>query len=311
MDLIRKAAAGQVPAREVTCLHVEALPPTVRIIKEASCTLVLVVAPVGHTRAVLKAFEGDEAAIYGLARSGALTELGLLEPATRFGSTERHPRERLRRHLANPPVPAATTMFVVAGRTSGILTADLARALESELARSTRLAGSYRVVGQYALPNLSAPMRALVDRWVEELRWLLIDAGLPVLEETAEDPAPPEPLTELRSGYNLQVPPGYEKLPGVRRWQLRVGNVRATAICGPDWTVIQRGATAPVLELPSHQLCLRRKREELVEIGAFRKRPGRPDLWELNCDLQVPSRVNGGRLLAGTNLPGRFWRLVG
>ncbi|GLS47023.1 hypothetical protein [Methylobacterium brachythecii] len=317
MDLIRKAIAGIVPARELSCLHVEGLPPSVRIIKARTSTLLLVVTPVEHTGAVLNAFTGDESLVYGLANHGLVSEIGLIRRGVRFGATTRHLSHRMRRHLANPPVPAARTLFVVAGRTADVLTAELAFALESELARLTPLAGAYQVIGSYSFPTLSAPTQLVVDHWVEELRLMLIDAGVPVLEQSAQDSEAGEagetdeaPERAFRSGYSLSVPADLTSRPDAQRWRLSAGEVRASAICWQGWTVLQPGATARALVVPSNQACLTRKRQVLRAQGILRPHGRRGQVLELLRPLRVPSLVNAARLLFGNNSDGREWRRV-
>ncbi|GEP12454.1 hypothetical protein [Methylobacterium gnaphalii] len=317
MDLIRKAIAGIVPVKELSCLHVEGLPPSVRIIKARTSTLLLVVTPVEHTGVVLNAFSGDESLVYGLANHGLISEIGLIQRGVRFGATNRHLSHRMRRHLANPPVKAARTLFVVAGRTADVLTAELAFALESELARLTPLAGAYRIIGSYSFPTLSAPTQLVLDHWVEELRLMLIDAGVPVLEQAAPDsepgkPAQPEEASDhgLRSGFSLSVPSDLTARPDVQRWQLSAGEVQATAICCPGWTVLQPGATARAVAVRSNQPCLTRKRQVLHAQGILQRRDRHGRVLELLRPLRVPSLVNAARLLFGNNSDGREWRRV-
>ncbi len=313
MDIIRKAVAGIVPVHETSCLHVEGLPPSVRIIRDRTSTLLLVVAPVEHIRAVLAACASEEPVVYGLAGAGRITELGLLHKRdVRFGFSWGRLDHRLRRHLAAPPVPAVREVFVVAGRTADVLTADLALALESELARHTRLAAGYHVVGGYGFPSLTAPMRLIVDRWIGELRRLLLDAGVPVLEQSVDEAeAVPETApAALRTGYSLMVPADLAARPDAQRWQLSAGDVRATAICWQGWTVLQAGALARVAEVASNQMCLTRKRQTLFDQGVFKRVPRRKDVVELMRPLRVPSRVNGGRLLLGNNDAGHGWQRV-
>ena len=185
MSIIRNAVAGIASASANTCLRIDGMSPSVRIVTNPVSTILVVAAPVSATREVLAALGAarDEAFTYGLVGRKA-GSFGLVDLAARIGSTERPPARRLRRHLATPPIPGAETFFVVAGRTAGVLTPDLARGLEAELARQTGAANRYSVVGTYAVPTLTATSRLVVDHWIGPLRTMLADAGIPILVET-------------------------------------------------------------------------------------------------------------------------------
>ncbi|MBD2747304.1 hypothetical protein IC232_11435 [Microvirga sp. BT688] len=297
--------------------------PTVWLVRHRGLRLVVGSAPWPKAAILLSRAEFQNPSCYAII-GGAPSQLGMpAVPETHVGRTGRPP-VRTRQHRQSPPLSPVRTLVIITTDDEKGLLFDEAAALERALHVEAARAGSHKVVSRPPRDRGLPPgVITRVNRWLDSLRWMLAVAGCTILEAKQDNPDPgltPDldtvaPAAEAEVlppavGWTTAFPRDLLKRPDARWFQLDHPEVSATALVVDGWCVVTKGSRARVKEIRSIQPGLKNKRLTLVSSGLLKPVCGRKDVLETTRDIGLPSLINAGRLLLGSNTRGRRWRRI-
>ena len=172
-------------------------------------------------------------------------------------------------------------------------------------------------------PQLRPPQAADIARWRSEIRPPSLGAGCTLLEADYAAPvpavareirqAPPLPAVTpvppaIRQGWDTAFPADLLNDPATQRYRLDRQGAEAEVRVRGAWTVLTAGSLLKADVLPSNQLCLSRKREDLRGQGLLQ--PFDDGRLQVMRHLALPSLVNTARLALGNNAGADVWQPV-
>ncbi|MFD0463366.1 hypothetical protein ACFQY9_17490 [Microvirga aerilata] len=302
-------------------------PAGARLVTSPASCLMVGVAPVFEAAHLFAVPEFQGPTCYGLAHHGMLADLGVAEidaPQLRVGETIRMPG-RYADHRTQPPLPIEDVLLI-GSRDRDSFGRDEVVALQEVLTELASAAGRYQVTG--APPTRSWLRQvnpALVERWLADLRPMLVSAGWMVFEPrgplllprgrafeapTREVAAEPQPSAgsppAVPSGFTTAFPPELLAQAEARRYRLHHQGATARVCVVEDWTILEKGSLVRRRDRSGIQLCLARKRNQLIGQGLLR-RTRRKGLLRLTQDIALPSLTNAARVVTGDNVPRTLW----
>jgi hypothetical protein len=302
-------------------------PAGARLVTSPASCLMVGVAPIFEAAHLFAVPEFQHSVCYSLAHHGRLEDLGVSEvdaPQVKVGETIRMPG-RFADHRTQPPLPIED-ILLIGSRDRTSFGRDEVVALQEVLTEWAVRAGRHQVTG--APPTKSWLRQVnpeLIERWLADLRPMLVSAGWMVFEprgalllprgRTVEAPArdaaaqslpPAAPLPAVPSGFTTSFPPELLAHPGARRYRLHFQGATARVCEVEDWTILEKGSLVRRHDRSGIQPCLARKRNQLIEQGYLR-RTGRKGLLRLIQDIALPSLTNAARVVTGDNVPWTRW----
>ncbi|WP_460451747.1 GIY-YIG nuclease family protein [Alsobacter sp. SYSU BS001988] len=302
----------------VTCRHHPAS-PEVRIIGSPTAGLMVGAAPWSQVKVLLACREFQRPAIYVV--TGRLD--GSTQPAAYIGQTV-NPRDRMADHkrtprLAPERLSVITSRPILCAEDNEGLSSSALNALEKVLHDAVLLSRSHVITSTPPSDRqIQASDEAVAQRWVDDLRHPLIDAGTPILEAGVANtpnrdaftlaPVAPAPARPVRVGWSQDWPTDLLRRREAAFHVLDKDGVKATAVQCDGWTVILAGSQVRKDPAGFIQDGLDRKRILLREQAILRPDERRPEVLDLTVPIAVPSLTNGGRLILGDNSPKSVWR---
>ena len=282
------------------CTHIRhpaGLPLDVRIITSPVTPLVLGTCLVDNVRHLMNLSEMKGPAAY----------LHFDPDAARTGETLFAPR-RLMDHETTRPFDTVTQVIVIRS-TSEWFGKDSVMALQAEIAARISDAGRCTLIQGTGHPA-AAPQpgqRALLRRWISDLRAMIVDCGFfglePAETATARHGAPSK-------GFSVAIPEELLDGSSVERFRIERDGIRAECSRLGPWTVLHRGSSLRPTPISSYQDGLAEKRRALMEEGILVAGDAVGDPLTLSADVALPSMTNAARLVLGTNTSSMLWQPV-
>ncbi|MBM6579374.1 hypothetical protein ILT44_04185 [Microvirga sp. BT689] len=277
--------------------HPAGLPFDVRIVTSPVTPLVLGTCLVDNVRSLVGLSEMHGPAAY----------LHVDPDTARAGETVFAPR-RLLAHDGAPPFEGVEQVIIIRSQ-DPYFGKDEVMLLQSALAAGIAAAGRCTVIQGTGHPSVPVQpgQRALLRRWMADLRLLLIGCGFHGLEPvSAAELCRSGPTT----GFSVAVP--HELLDGsnVQRYRIERDGIRAECSRVGPWTILHRGSTLRPNPIESYQVGLAEKRKALTAEGILVSGRTERDPFTLTADIAVPSLTNASRLVLGNNSGPDAWQEV-
>jgi hypothetical protein len=299
-------------------------PNGARLVTSPASCLVVGAGPVSDASLLLDLPVFQRPACYGLHHQGTLSALevaGVDVPQVRIGETLQ-PARRLDEHRSTPPLPAEE-ILLIGSRDETAFGRDEVVALQEALTVLAVQAGRYQVTGAPPARSwLRQVAPALIERWLFDLRPMLVSAGCLMFEPRGASLAPrpsapvavageappqqAEPAPAFAAGFTTDVPPKVLTRPGAQRYRLTFrGATARLCVIGP-WTILVKGSLVAMADRSGIQPCLARKRRQLREQGVLQP-TGRDGLLRVTQHVALPSLTNATRVVTGGNEAGSLW----